>query len=485
MKQKWTDGYILVMLGIFPLWLGWWGYRDLTAQKFGFFAVAAGVWLAGLCVLSVRERRPCQLCPNAAGTWLLTFLAALCLSAVCSLFGWQTFIGVSRYDGLLTWLLYGCIFLGVSAYGRPRLRYAYALAMSGTVNCVIAIEQLLGYNCLWLFPNDWDYYDAGMYYTGEFLGLIGNTDLLSAYFCLVIPVCFGLFVLYGGRRTAWLLPVGTMSLFVLLESGVSGGLAGLAVCILIGAPLILTDRERLSRGLLALSLLSAAGGLSAAVRFSSAGAEIILCKLALTLMTAAVMLGLAGYLLSRLKMKLCKLPCVIVMVELLSVAAVLGVIYAAPPADGTLLELSRLLHGEVSDSFGSRRVEIWREIWRLIRERPLLGGGPGSLEARTALEFSRVSDNGQLLRVHVDNAHNEYLNLLVNGGLVSFVPYMGLILTTLHRMWEKRRNRKICAMALPLLAWWGEAFFGLGLCIVLPMMWVVWGLFWSVDENIM
>ena len=483
MKRVWTGRYLLVMLGIFPLWLGLWGYRDLTAQKFAFFTSATGVWLAGLCVLTIRERSP-RIRPNAGRVWVLAFLAALCLSALCSPFGAQTLIGVSRYDGLLTWLLYGCIFLGVSAYGRPRLAHAYALAGGGLVNCAVATVQLLGYNFLWLFPNGWNYYDSGVYYTGEFLGLIGNADLLSAYFCLVIPVCFGLFVLYGGRKTAYLLPAGAFCTFIMLKSGVSGGLVGLAVCALIGAPLILTDRERLIRGLVVLSLLAAAGGQSAAVRLSADGPEFILFKMSAALISAAVVSVFAGYLLAHTTIMLCKLPCVVTAVEVVCVAAALYVIYTAPPAEGTLLELSRLLHGEVADSFGSRRVEIWREVWRLIQERPWLGGGPGTLESRTALEFSRVSDNGQLLRVHVDNAHNEYLNLLVNDGLVSFVPYVGLMLATLRKAWKNRRSRVVCAMLLPLLAWWGEAVFGLGLCIVLPMMWAVWGLFWTVDDNI-
>lgn len=475
MAKPWTHGYLLIMLGLFPLWVGVSGYGDLTANKFGFFAAVTAVWLAGLLV---KQEARIPRTPGSALT--LCLMTGLCLSALCSPYGTETLLGPSRYDGLVTWLLYGGIFLGVSAHARPRLSYACALAFSGTVNSVVAVIQLLGYNCLWLFPNARTYYDSGVYYTGEFLGLIGNTDLLAAFFCLVIPVCFGTYVVFGGRKTAALLPSGALCLFVLLESGVAGGLAGLLVCVLVGAPLILTGRARLARGLWALSLAVLTAALSATVRFSETGAGIILCKLSLLLFGTACLLAFAGWFLHHAKIKLCKLPIAIALIETLCVLAGLWAVYFHPPASGTLHELSLLLHGQAADTFGSGRIAIWRDAWRLAGERPWLGGGPGTLELRTDLEFSRfVLESGRTLRVHVDNAHNEYLNLLVNGGLASLAPYLALLLSSLVRGWKRRRSGICCVVLLPLLAWWGEAFFGLGLCIILPMMWCALGLFWS------
>lgn len=482
-SRKWTHWYLLVMLGVFPLWVGWSGYANLTAQKFGFFAAATCVWLAGLAVFAVREGKQ-SISLSSGRLWVMAFMAGLCLSALLSPYGIVTLIGSSRYDGLFTWLLYGCIFLGVSAYGAPRMSYAYALAGSGAVNCVIAIVQLMGNNALWLFPNNRTFYDAGVYYTGEFLGLIGNTDLLAAFFCLTIPVCFGAYLLFGGRKTAVLLPSGALCLFVLLESGVSGGVVGLILCVLVGAPLVVTDRERFARALTVLALLLAVTALSVGLVFSENGVEIKLCKLMIFLLVPAVFVVFCGNLLRKADIKLCKLQGILLILEILCVASALVWIYAIPPESGTLYELSRLLHGEVLDTFGSNRVTIWKDVWNLIRERPLLGGGPGTLKLRSGVEFSRfVEESGRTLRVHVDNAHNEYLHLWVNGGAVSLLPYLMLMGATVRRFWKYRNRRIACALLLPLLAWWGEALFGLGLCIVLPMMWIVWGMFWTVDDN--
>ena len=139
-----------------------------------------------------------------------------------------------------------------------------------------------------------------------------------------------------------------------------------------------------------------------------------------------------------------------------------------------------LLHGQVEDSFGSNRVTIWKEVWRLIRERPLLGGGPDTLGLRTELGFTRYAENGTKLSVHVDNAHNEYLNLWVNGGLLALIPYLGLMTATVRRWWHQRDRGVAGALCLGLTAWWGQGLFGLGLCIVSPLLWIGWGMAWNL-----
>lgn len=82
-------------------------------------------------------------------------------------------------------------------------------------------------------------------------------------------------------------------------------------------------------------------------------------------------------------------------------AAVLAV-YFYPGRSGTLYEASRLLHGEADASFGSHRVEIWREVCALIAQRPVFGGGPGTAAARLHIEFTRfVPETGRTLGTYV------------------------------------------------------------------------------------
>ena len=104
MTEKLTHVYMMLMLGLFPLWVGWSGYSNLTAQKYGFFTAATVLWLALLLVCALRERDlRFQLTAGQRAVCALT--AGLCLSALCSPYGADTLVGAGRYDGLVTW---GC-----------------------------------------------------------------------------------------------------------------------------------------------------------------------------------------------------------------------------------------------------------------------------------------------------------------------------------------------------------------------------------------
>lgn len=92
------------------------------------------------------------------------------------------------------------------------------------------------------------------------------------------------------------------------------------------------------------------------------------------------------------------------------------------------------MQGNIKDSFGSSRILIWRKSLELVPERMLLGGGPGTLSLRLDVNFSRfVEETGQTLSSSVDNAHNDYLGILVNTGLLSLAAYLAAQLTSLFQ----------------------------------------------------
>ena len=164
------------------------------------------------------------------------------------------------------------------------------------------------------------------------------------------------------------------------------------------------------------------------------------------------------------------------MLALIAEAAALGVflifVYFSPPQSGTLRELSELLHGRAEPSFGSHRLEIWAEAARLTAERPILGGGPGSFALRSGVTFERfVPESGVTLRTLADNAHSEPLAALCDLG----AP--GLALWLLLRVRALRRGFKSCApLALALVSYHVQALFGIGSCLVLPIVYCLTGL---------
>lgn len=418
--RRLTDIYICLMLAAFPLWTGLGGYGDITRSKFLFFAALTGLWLAALAFCALKYRaRPRR--PRGFALCVLAFMAAACLSAAFSGNFRHALLGGNRYDGLITLLLYGCIALGVSRWGRMRERYVNLTALAAGLCALVCLLQLLRVNVLSLFPEGLDFYDAGTRYSGEFLGTIGNTNLLAGWFCLVIPLlALSALRAKGARRWLLLLPAaGCLALLIVIRA--QSGLAGCLGCLLIVSPYYVNYVGR-RRAALAL-----------------AAAILALCL------------------------------------------AALAAVYFWPPENGTLWELSEILHGRAQDGFGSSRVAIWKEALRLFEERPLLGGGPDSFGLRSALDFSRcVPETGQTLTTHADNAHCEPLGYLVNLGLLGFAAWAAVTAAALRR-WLRGSGPEYGA---GLVCYLVQSLFGLGLCLVTPVAWIYMGLICSGSEEV-
>ena len=417
-KARWlTDKYICLML-LYPLWTGLDGYGSITRPKFLFFAVVTGIWLAALlCCALFYSCRPSR--PDAFRLCALGFMAAACLSAALSGCFRFCLLGSNRYDGLLTLLLYGGIALGVSRWGRFLERYVNLTALAAGLCALVCILQLCRVNVLGLFPEGLDFYDAGTRYSGEFLGTMGNTNVLAAYFCLAIPLLAVSALSSRPLRRVLLLLPAAACLAILIVIKAQSGLVGCLGCALVTIPYYVnyTGQRRA-----ALALLGTFAGL-----------------------------GLLA----------------------------LGAIYFAPPASGTLWELSELLHGRAQDSFGSSRVAIWREALRLFAERPVFGGGPDTFGLRSGLDFTRyVEETGATLATHADNAHCEPLGYLVNLGVLGFAAYAALVFTALRR-WL----RGACpALGAGLVCYLIQSLFGLGLCLTAPIAWIYMGLICAQND---
>ena len=153
-----------------------------------------------------------------------------------------------------------------------------------------------------------------------------------------------------------------------------------------------------------------------------------------------------------------------------AVLAGLALAWSWPGTDGSLYELSCLLHGHAEDRFGSSRIGIWRRCLRCIAQRPWLGGGPGTAALQLDMTFSRrIAETGVLRTVHVDNAHNVYLGCALDLGL----PALGVLLAYLaaaFARWLRGRNQTLRpAFGLGVCACAVQACFGLGLCLTAPV----------------
>ena len=420
--ERLTDAYLACMLSVYLLYPGLGGYANITVEKWKLYLLLTGVYLAGAVVLRAELAlvggaalpSPRRLWGElgAVQKWILAFWACSGVSTLLAVDRTAAFRGGGRCEGFLTITLYCGSFLLISLFGRAR---PWMLALFGgavTLNGLLALTQLAGYNPLTLYPAGMNYFDANKLYAGEFLGTIGNVDIVSAVLCLVIPCCWvGLVKLRSRARFALLVPL-AVSLAVLFGAFVAGGVVGVCGGALLTVPVLAKTPERRRRSALAVGIVLAAG--------------------------------------------------------------LLGIYFFGGRLGGFLYEASQVLHGNLDDSFGSGRIYIWRNVLELVPERLLFGGGPETLALRMEAAFERYDPElGILIHSAIDVAHNEYLNVLVNQGLLALAAELiALVLCAIQ--WVKRSGNDpvIALCGAGVLGYCIQAFFGISSPISAPYFWI-------------
>ena len=421
-----TAVYLAGMLFFYLLFPGFGGYEQLTEHKVRLFYWLSGGYLILAALIRVElwlvgAAKPPQLKKIWVGTsvpekLILLYWAVTGLSTVCAIDRATAFWGSGRMEGFLTITLYCSCFLLVSRLGRPARWMLWLFGAAMALNCLLALIQMAGFNPLTLYPHGMTYHDANVLYAGEFLGTLGNVDILSAVLCVAIPALWvALVVLRGKRRFFLLIPL-ALCVATLLGSFVAGGIVGIICSTLLIIPTL---------------------GKSKPVRRRLAVAMAVILLL-----------------------------------------AIMAVYCFGGQVGGFVAEASALLHGHWDDSFGSGRLFIWRNVVDLLPERLLLGGGPDTLGLRLDAAFERYDETlGVLIRSTIDNAHNEYLNILVNHGLPALLLYLAALCSSAVAWLKRGRSNPaaaICGSAV--LGYCIQAFFGVSSPISTPYFWLALGL---------
>jgi len=366
--------------------------------------------------------------------WILLFLLACCLSTALSSQASFLSLDTGRYEGLFTWLMYGVILFFVSKFGVPHTRYLYVFAAAYGFCCAVALLQLMGKNPLWLYLGTWNYYSPFIQESGAFLGTLGNVDVFSALHCLALPLFLSAAVHLKSRTRFLLLFPVALGLLCVLLARVSSGILALAVTIFLYAP------QWADQGLF------------------SAGIPDYCIRKKIRLILRIVLIGI--------------------------LFLFLLLVYFLPPPTGTLYELYRILHGDIQDHFGSHRILIWRKALLIISEHPVLGIGPDCSLEYFNICFSKYSDVfEEVLYRYVDNAHNEYLQLLINFGLVGCFPLFVFLCRTLWLIFRNSDYTVLKIMSPGFICYLIQAFFNIGSSIVVPFFLILWGMLLRAQDD--
>ena len=436
--------YIALLLSVFLLAFGSEGYAALTAFKYRLFLFISGGYVLAIVmlrtVLAAKGIQPVgKFTETLARTpmvlkLLFGFLFFSIASAVFSRYP-GTVVGAFRREGLLTIGLYVLSCICLAKYAKPQRWMLYLLGMGVGLNSILGLIQLTGRNPLSLFPQGVNYYGAGIYYSGEFLGTIGNAGLLGAFLSLAVAVLAMAMIKCNFKGRFYLaLPLFLAGLLI-FTMGINAAQFALAVGFVLMLPIAITNRDTLVNTLIVAATIAAAFALSQMLIFQDG--PILFARLRIVTVLAVCAAGILALLalwVSEVKF-FATIPGKWYRISAAGIAV--GVIISAvaylwlhgSEHGGMIYEASQLLRGNWEDSFGTRRVYIWRNVLAFMRPQDLLlGTGPDTLGHWDMPPFTRYAEHlgVTLVAIH-DAAHNIYLHILATGGLLSLLTYVGAL----------------------------------------------------------
>ncbi len=409
-------------------------FHDATGAKHIVFCMLSGAYLLALgciCLARLIRHRPLYGAKLAPADWFfVVFLAAGIAASLLSGYAANAVIAHdNRYQGIVTMLLYGALFLALRRYGHftPALRFFMLFAY--VIVCTLGIlNQLqldpLGYISA-LIPSD----------HSRFTSTIGNIGFYGAYCVLLFPIPLSLFLRARKRRASALYAAITLiGLFGTMAASTESSLMGLLTALLI-LPMLCPDEHTLKR------------------YFYTLPALILAMQL-----YAHTVLAFDGYSLSRLTRLLLSYP---LWAAALAVTVILALLARKWTAEGVLrvkrayqIVLFSLLgagiaaivlinlffadamppliakYAVITPEWGTDRGRIWQGMMKLEADfSPMqlaIGGGSGCV-ARWDIEHRLFAD------AIIDSAHNEYLHYLATHGIIGLAAYLAFIGSSVSR----------------------------------------------------
>ena len=473
--ERVSQCYALLILTLFPLLPGSDRYYNITVSKFRYFAVLTGVYVA-LCLLIGFIWRPGKKVGNlmrkrtkprltAPQILLLVYVLWAVICVLRSPYQ-QLWIGQSRYEGMLSILLYSAAFLLLSFWGEYTDAYTYGLGVMGIISGFIALLQTFGVSLI--FDSSHNYWNT------SFLTTIGHEDCVACLICILIPTLLcGFVILKSGWR--WLsIPALFLMTYLAIYTDVDTAKLGFLAAVLL-LPCLTESRERLRELLVGLIPILLGAALGVSCRWNRS-----FDPLTRSLVLLAAALGFAAWLMSRRKRTWTASPVVIrraayVMLLVLLIVALI-VLYGYDGQNRLLREGSELLHGNLSDEAGTLRGYIWKCTWQIIRDHPIFGGGPGSFYS---LFMPYNPGYHELVHgaVDIDFPHNDFLSVAACTGFVGLALYLAFLISLALRCIRAASSGPVLLIFLGGLAGYLiYSFFVFSIAIVTPLFWVLAGL---------
>ena len=380
-----------------------------------------------------------------------------------------------RNEGLLMMTAYLLAVLIAGRIYRPKQWHFAALGVAAAIVCTYGIMQYYGHDPLGFNPTEWNV-GPGL----VFISTMSNRNVLSTYLTIVFCICAVLFA-QSKKLSAWVyMLVGMVTFYMLVLGQTESGYIGLIIAFLLMFPFVANSRLVAGRLLLYLSWCPLAIWVSLKLHAKHPEWATSFWQPFEKYLIPAFSVILAVALLLIVIKKLPHIPTKgyrigwYVLVAAMIMTVVVSVPKLAEISDyDTIEELNQVLQGNLEDKYGSWRGFIWKRAIKLVPERPLFGYGPDNF----MIAFEEAFGEEAIAVTHqsYDKAHNEYLQQLVDNGIVGLLAFVAFFLVIIYGARKHMNTPLVTALVLAMVCFMGQAFFNFSTPFAHPISWALWG----------
>lgn len=455
------------------------GYDQIGNAKFDIYKNIFRLGFVPMLILAVlygvfwmREKHKCKL--SLTDGFVLTYLACVFLAAFLGGFYQDALWGSYGWNmGLAAQVSFVLLYLFFSRFGKYYRPVLFILCAVSAVVFFIGILHRVGVDPIGFYRGLSDGQMA------QFLSTMGQATWYASYLVVVLPVGIGVFLFTQNRiwRTVSeiYMVIGFGSLVTQNSDSAYFALAGF---MLVFFWICVEKEETLRRFLAVCILFLAAGKIMYFLMQIKPNPELeydFMTRLVLQSAFTWVLLGICLVLYVVLwkrkdkeypvQMMLWARKAVLVAVMFLIGGIVALIILQAGGylPDGIAQKLSAVSYFTWDNDWGNGRGRIWRFGIRIFREENLLhkliGVGPDCLSSYVSAYYSEEAELFWGQKV-LTNVHNEWLNMLITGGILGLVSYGGIFVTAVRRFLEaKSRDMLLVGIAAAVVSYMAYNFF--------------------------
>lgn len=521
--SKISSIFFILIMAVYPLFIGFHGYSYMVVKKALFFWSVTGIVIITLfsILIFVREKLSIEdfyiedepKRPITVAEWtLLLFIVWTLISTMVSVIqnpDWinHKFHGAvvwfgedNRCEGFITFFYYAITFVIISRFYKIKRLHLSWMVVSTIIVSFIGILQFLGIDIFNLasFSVQADGIQPNGPLSYHFRTTLGNVNLVSSYCSFTVILFAALFTVARSRWKYLYLGACIFSFALSFTTGFSGDAHIVAILgsMLLLIPYWISNRERLGRILIVLSswcTVYAIYSIYMSIKkrqyeegvpfpqndqrllntYTNKNTAVIITLAAILLAVGLILL----FLVKRWNEKIMKIVGLILLGVIIAGSfigiEIIGSQLSGQP-DHIIWQAREIMHGRLSDDFGTTRGWVWRNAVEVIPDNPVFGTGPDTLFY--ALGMERQNESLAKYGFGFDKAHNVFLQITVCMGIPALIAYVvflcGIFIPAIKQAFERPMLFVFGAAALSYVI---QSFFAIEVPVTTPFLWIALG----------